>query len=168
MRRHSDISHLWLFNLILYLLQTFLNFTSHVSEIYAEEEYVCTPKSLVIVSVLTLVLINVSMVTGFAIFYRVRKKVWKNGDSSGHNITPVTVPEVLFRSVYGHLSPGPSFTNLGHKLSTWMFAKAQVLYTINIFYIYSVLMHFPHLVCSSLVFRMKGMPVSNTVVIDRK
>jgi hypothetical protein len=69
--------------------------------------------------VLLLVLINVSMVIGFTIFYRVRKKFWKNGDSSPlHNITPVAVPEVLFRSVYGQLPPNPSFTNLGHSLST--------------------------------------------------
>jgi hypothetical protein len=58
------------------------------------------------------------MVIGFSIFYRVRKKVWKNGDKSGCNITPVAVPEVLFRSVYGQLPPNPSFTNLGHQLST--------------------------------------------------
>jgi hypothetical protein len=89
------------------------------SEIYTDVEYVCTPKSLVIVSVLMVVLINVGMVIGFAMFYRMRKKFWKNGDSSPlHNITPVTIPEVLFRSVYGQLPPNPSFANLGHPLST--------------------------------------------------
>lgn len=89
------------------------------SEIYTDEEYVCTPKSVVIVSVLMVVLINVGMVIGFAMFYRMRKKFWKNGDSSPlHNITPIAVPEVLFRSVYGQLPPNPSFANLGHPLST--------------------------------------------------
>lgn len=83
-----------------------------------EEDYICTPRSLVVVSVLTLLLLNVSMVIGFVIFYRVRKKFWKNGDSSLHKITPVAVPEVLFRSVYGQLPPNPSFANLGHQLST--------------------------------------------------
>jgi len=87
-------------------------------EIYTDEEYVCTPKSLVIVSVLMVVLINVGMIIGFAMFYRMRKKFWKNGDSSPlHNFTPVPVPEVLFRSVYGQLPPNPSFANLGHPLS---------------------------------------------------
>ncbi|XP_033606986.1 uncharacterized protein LOC111863521 isoform X3 [Cryptotermes secundus] len=87
-------------------------------EIYTEEEYICTPRPLVVVSVLTLLLINVSMVIGFVIFYRVRKKTWRTGDSSLHKITPVAVPEVLFRSVYGQLPPNPSFANLGHQLST--------------------------------------------------
>jgi hypothetical protein len=65
-----------------------------------------------------LILINVGMVISFAIFYRVRKKFWKNGDSSPlHHITPVAVPEVLFRSVYGQLPTNPSFANLGHPLS---------------------------------------------------
>jgi hypothetical protein len=106
------------FSFILYIFWTYLIFSFYVSDIYAEEEYVCTPKSLVIVSVLILLLINVSMVIGFTVFYRVRKKFWKSGDSSGHKITPVTVPEVLFRSVYGQLPPNPSFANLGHQLST--------------------------------------------------
>ncbi|XP_069693489.1 uncharacterized protein [Periplaneta americana] len=87
-------------------------------DIYTEEEYVCTPKSMVIVSVIMLLLVNISMVIGFSIFYRVRKKAWKNKESSLHNITPVPVPEVLFRSVYGQLPPKPSFANLGHQLST--------------------------------------------------
>ncbi|PSN46744.1 hypothetical protein C0J52_00892 [Blattella germanica] len=88
------------------------------TSIYGEDDYVCTPKSMVIVSTITLLLFNISMFIGFAIFYRTRKKVWKNMNSSRHNITPIAVPEVLFRSVYGQLPPNPSFANLGHQLST--------------------------------------------------
>ena len=89
-----------------------------VAGIYGEEDYVCTPRSMVIVSIVTLLLFNISMFIGFAVFYRTRKKLWKKMDSSGHNLTPIPVPEVLFRSVYGQLPPNPSFANLGHQLST--------------------------------------------------
>jgi hypothetical protein len=41
----------------------------------------------------------------------------------------------LFRSVYGQLPANPSFSNLGHQLTTWTSPKTQVLYTVNILYL---------------------------------
>ncbi|XP_068082053.1 uncharacterized protein [Anabrus simplex] len=83
-----------------------------------EDDYVCTPKSTVIAAVLTLTMFNSGLILAFIFFYRVRKKQWKKLDASETNFTPVPIPEVLFRNVYGRLPPNPTLATLGHQLST--------------------------------------------------
>ncbi|GLH14276.1 Uncharacterized protein GBIM_18648 [Gryllus bimaculatus] len=85
---------------------------------YAKSDYVCTPTSTVIASVLTLLLFNIGFIIIFALFYRVRKKQWEKLASVDTKFNQVPVPEVLFRSVYGRLPPNPTLTTLSHQLSS--------------------------------------------------
>nr|CAD7433755.1 unnamed protein product [Timema monikensis] len=85
---------------------------------YTGDEHICTPTSMVIASVLTLLFFNVGLVAGFIFFYRVRKKQWKKANSLESNFSTIPIPEVLFRSVYDRLPPNPTFATLGSQLST--------------------------------------------------